>query len=156
MAAQVAVTTSLSDPIQDFEVNARGTLNLLEAIRAVPEPPPLLYTSSGKIYGALAGLELDNTEGRYLPKNPQARAAGVAESHPLDFHSPYGCSKGAADQYVLDYARMYQLPAGGVPAGLGVRPAPARHRGSGLGRALPPAGPAGRAHHHLWRRPAGA
>jgi len=111
MAAQVAVTTSLSDPIQDFEVNARGTLNLLEAIRAVPEPPPLLYTSSGKIYGALAGLELDNTEGRYLPKNPQARAAGVAESHPLDFHSPYGCSKGAADQYVLDYARMYQLPA---------------------------------------------
>jgi len=111
LAAQVAVTTSLSDPIQDFEVNARGTLNLLEAIRAVPEPPPLLYTSTSKIYGALAGVELDSAEGRYQPKDPQVRAAGIPESHPLDFHSPYGCSKGAADQYVIDYARMYQLPA---------------------------------------------
>jgi CDP-paratose 2-epimerase len=111
LAAQVAVTTSLSDPIQDFEVNARGTLNLLEAVRSVPEPPPLIYTSTSKIYGALAGLELDSAEGRYQPKDPALRAAGIAENQPLDFHSPYGCSKGAADQYVLDYARMYQLPA---------------------------------------------
>src|SRR5687768_17346156 len=95
LAAQVAVTTSLSDPIQDFEVNARGTLNLLEAIRTVPEPPPLLYTSTSKIYGALAGVELDAREGRYLPKDETLRAAGLAENHPLDFHSPYGCSKGA-------------------------------------------------------------
>jgi CDP-paratose 2-epimerase len=111
LAAQGAVTNSLSDPIQDFEVNARGTLNLLEAIRTVPEPPPLLYTSTSKIYGALAGVELDGIEGRYLPKDEALRAAGIAENHPLDFHSPFGCSKGAADQYVLDYARMYQLPA---------------------------------------------
>jgi CDP-paratose 2-epimerase len=111
LAAQVAVNTSLSDPIQDFEVNARGTLNLLEAIRTVPEPPPLLYTSTSKIYGALSGVELDGRDGRYLPKDELLRASGIAENHPLDFHSPYGCSKGAADQYVLDYARMYQLPA---------------------------------------------
>jgi CDP-paratose 2-epimerase len=111
LAAQVAVNTSLTDPIQDFEVNAHGTLNLLEAIRTVPEPPPLLYTSTSKIYGALAAVELDGSEGRYLPKDVVLRSAGIGEDHPLDFHSPHGCSKGAADQYVLDYARMYQLPA---------------------------------------------
>jgi CDP-paratose 2-epimerase len=111
LAAQVAVTTSLSDPIQDFEVNARGTLNLLEAIRAVPQPPPLLYASTSKIYGTLTGVELANAEGRYVPRDPGLRVAGLAEDQPLDFHSPYGCSKGAAEQYVLDYARMHHLPA---------------------------------------------
>jgi CDP-paratose 2-epimerase len=111
LAAAGAVATSLSDPVQDFEVNARGTLNLLEAIRAVPEAPPMLYASTSKIYGTLPGVELADAEGRYLPKDPALRATGIAETHPLDFHSPYGCSKGSADQYVLDYARMHQLPA---------------------------------------------
>jgi CDP-paratose 2-epimerase len=111
LAAQVAVTTSLGDPIQDFEVNARGTLNLLEAVRALPEPPPLLYASTSKIYGTLAGISLCNAEGRYLPRDEVLRSRGLAENQPLDFHSPYGCSKGAADQYVLDYARMHHLPA---------------------------------------------
>jgi CDP-paratose 2-epimerase len=111
LAGQVAVTTSLSDPIQDFEVNARGTLNLLEGIRALPEPPPLLYASTSKIYGTLAGVELANAEGRWLPSDESLRSTGISEAQPLDFHSPYGCSKGAADQYVLDYARMHHLPA---------------------------------------------
>jgi len=111
LAAQVAVTTSLGDPIEDFEVNARGTLNLLEAIRAAPEPPPLLYASTSKVYGTLARVELSNQDGRYLPKDEALCRSGIGENQPLDFHSPYGCSKGAADQYVLDYARMHHLPA---------------------------------------------
>jgi CDP-paratose 2-epimerase len=110
-AAQVAVKTSLSDPIADFEVNARGTLNLLEAIRSLSAPPPLLYASSNKVYGALGGLEMDLHDGRYQPDDPALRAAGVGEDRPLDFHSPYGCSKGVADQYVLDYARIHDLPS---------------------------------------------
>jgi CDP-paratose 2-epimerase len=111
LAGQVAVTTSLSDPIQDFEVNARGTLNLLEAIRAVSQAPPLLYASTSKIYGTLPGVALANIGGRHVPQDEALRAAGIGESCPIDFHSPYGCSKGAAEQYVLDYARMHHLPA---------------------------------------------
>jgi CDP-paratose 2-epimerase len=110
-AAQVAVTTSLEDPLEDFEVNARGTLNLLEAIRATADPPPLLYTSTNKVYGTLAELQVALVGGCYLPREGAVRERGIGESHALDFHSPYGCSKGAADQYVLDYARIYGLPA---------------------------------------------
>jgi CDP-paratose 2-epimerase len=110
-AAQVAVTTSLTDPIQDFEVNARGTINLLEAIRACPNPPPLLYTSTNKVYGALEDIEVTEVGGRYVPRERGVRDSGIGENHALDFHSPYGCSKGAADQYVLDYARVFQTPA---------------------------------------------
>jgi CDP-paratose 2-epimerase len=110
-AAQVAVTTSLSDPVEDFEVNARGTLNLLEALRAQPTPPPLVFTSTNKVYGALEDVGLRRRNQRYEPTDPSLRRTGVSESRPLDFHSPYGCSKGAADQYVLDYARTYGIPA---------------------------------------------
>jgi CDP-paratose 2-epimerase len=110
-AAQVAVTTSLADPIGDFEVNARGTLNVLEAIRAQPTPPPLLFTSTNKVYGALADVGLRRRNHRYEPTDPMLRQTGVSENRPLDFHSPYGCSKGTADQYVLDYARTYGLPS---------------------------------------------
>jgi CDP-paratose 2-epimerase len=110
-AAQVAVTTSLTDPVEDFEVNARGTLNLLEAIRQQPVPPPLVFTSTNKVYGALEDIELHRRHQRYEPADPDIRQNGVSESRPLDFHSPYGCSKGSADQYVLDYARTFGLPA---------------------------------------------
>jgi CDP-paratose 2-epimerase len=110
-AAQVAVTTSLVDPVSDFEVNARGTLNLLEAIRALPAPIPVLYTSTNKVYGTLADVEVALAEGRYAPTNDKIRSSGIGEAQPIDFHSPYGCSKGAADQYVLDYARIYAIPA---------------------------------------------
>jgi CDP-paratose 2-epimerase len=106
-AAQVAVTTSLDDPRQDFEVNARGTLNVLEAIRRRQTPPPVVFTSTNKVYGALDDMPLSVAGGRYQP----ADARGVAEDRALDFHSPYGCSKGAADQYVLDYSRSYGIPA---------------------------------------------
>jgi CDP-paratose 2-epimerase len=108
-AAQVAVTTSLTDPIDDFEVNARGTLNVLEAIRAQPTPPPLVFTSTNKVYGALEDVGLRRRNLRYEPTDPSLRQTGVSESRPLDFHSPYGCSKGTADQYVLDYARTYGI-----------------------------------------------
>ena len=109
-AAQVAVTTSLTDPLHDFEVNVGGTLNLLEEIRALENPPPLLFTSTNKVYGALADLALEKNGTRYQPLDAALRT-GVSEERPLDFHSPYGCSKGAADQYVLDYARTFGLPA---------------------------------------------
>ncbi len=108
-AAQVAVTTSLDDPIDDFEVNAGGTLNVLEAIRARRTPPPLVFTSTNKVYGALDDVALRRGNRRYEAVE-DCVAAGIGESRPLDFHSPYGCSKGAADQYVRDYARTYGLP----------------------------------------------
>lgn len=107
-AAQVAVTTSLDAPAADFNVNAAGTLNLLEAVRHAGHRPFLLYTSTNKVYGSLHGVPavVDGTRYRAVDK----RFRGVAESEPLDFHSPYGCSKGCADQYVRDYARIYDLP----------------------------------------------
>lgn len=110
-AAQVAVTTSLVDPFLDFEVNARGTLNLLEAIRALPQRPSLLFTSTNKVYGNLDDVALRRVESRYEPEPAAIARRGVSEARPLDFHSPYGCSKGAAEQYVLDYARTFNLPA---------------------------------------------
>ena len=110
-AAQVAVTGSLADPGRDFEVNARGTLNVLEAIRAQREPPSLLFTSTNKVYGVLADVPLRARDGRYAPELDALREAGLSEARALDFQSPYGCSKGAADQYVLDYARTFGLRA---------------------------------------------
>jgi CDP-paratose 2-epimerase len=111
LAAQVAVTTSLQDPLHDFEVNARGTLNVLEALRRCGTSAPLLVTSTNKVYGDLADIELQKLERRYVPTRRDIQANGIAETRPLDFHSPYGCSKGAADQYVLDYCRSFGLPA---------------------------------------------
>lgn len=109
-AAQVAVTTSVVDPLADFTTNAMGTLYLLEALRALPEPPPLVFTSTNKVYGSLPDIKLRLNHQRYEPEDAALRDHGVGEDRPLDFHSPYGCSKGAADQYVLDYARTYGLP----------------------------------------------
>ena len=108
-AAQVAVTTSLVDPEHDFDVNARGTLNVLEAVRARKNPPALLFTSTNKVYGGMADVALCQRGERYEPQDAALRARGFSEERPLDFHSPYGCSKGTADQYVLDYARSYGL-----------------------------------------------
>ncbi len=110
-AAQVAVTTSLVEPRHDFEVNALGTLNLLEAIRALRTPPPLIFTSTNKVYGSLPDVALREKNDRYEPVDPAVRISGINEEHRLDFYSPYGCSKGTADQYVLDYARTFGLPA---------------------------------------------
>jgi CDP-paratose 2-epimerase len=110
-AAQVAVTTSLIDPTQDFDVNAGGTLNVLEAIRELDERPTLLFTSTNKVYGHLEDIALHVRSRRYEPDDRIVASSGVSEHRPLDFHSPYGCSKGAAEQYVLDYARTYGLRA---------------------------------------------
>jgi CDP-paratose 2-epimerase len=110
LAAQVAVTSSLTDPRHDFEVNVEGTLNVLEALRAMDNPPPLLFTSTNKVYGGLPDLPLETSGKRYQPLDAALRT-GISESRSLDFHSPYGCSKGAADQYVLDYARTFGIPA---------------------------------------------
>jgi CDP-paratose 2-epimerase len=108
-AAQVAVTTSLVDPIHDFEVNARGTVNVLEAIRNSIAKPPLFFTSTNKVYGGLEDVGILEKESRYEPANDATVQNGISELRPLDFHSPYGCSKGTADQYVIDYARSYGL-----------------------------------------------
>jgi CDP-paratose 2-epimerase len=110
-AAQVAVTTSVLDPKEDFEVNALGTLNLLEALRQLHQPPPLVFTSTNKVYGNLQNGTLCKQGTRYEPVDQALRLAGINEDCPLAFCSPYGCSKGAADQYVIDYARIYGLPA---------------------------------------------
>jgi CDP-paratose 2-epimerase len=110
-AAQVAVTTSLEDPELDFDVNAHGTLTLLEALRKLEDRPPLVFTSTNKVYGDLHDVALDQSDTRYEPSDAALRARGVSENQRLSFHSPYGCSKGAADQYVLDYAKTFGLPA---------------------------------------------
>jgi CDP-paratose 2-epimerase len=111
LAAQVAVTTSLENPLDDFAVNLGGTLTLLEEVRRLPDPPPLVFTSTNKVYGGLPSLPLERQGDRWEPRDPDLRACGLDESLPLDFSTPYGCSKGGADQYVLDYAKTFSLPA---------------------------------------------
>jgi CDP-paratose 2-epimerase len=110
LAAQVAVTTSLDSPAEDFEINARGTLNVLEALRAQTTPPTLIFTSTNKVYGHMADVQLRARDGRYEPADPQLREHGFAEDRCVHFHSPYGCSKGCAEQYVLDYAKTFRMP----------------------------------------------
>jgi len=109
-AAQTAVTTSLVSPRDDFEINALGTLTLLEELRLSGKQVPLVFTSTNKVYGNLDKLAVRRNGSRYEPQHPGVLANGIGEDWPLDFHSPYGCSKGSADQYVLDYARTFGLP----------------------------------------------
>jgi CDP-paratose 2-epimerase len=109
-AAQVAVTTSLADPVEDFDTNLKGTLNLLEALRHVDKPPPTLFASTNKVYGNLEDIALALERDRYVPQDRALRGRGIGDDRALSFCSPYGCSKGAADQYVLDYARSFGLP----------------------------------------------
>jgi len=111
LAAQVAVTTSLVDPRDDFAINILGTLNLLDALRTRNPNAPIVFASTNKVYGDLADITFEMEGDRYVPADAQVRAYGIGETRPLDFHTPYGCSKGAADQYVLDYARSYGLRA---------------------------------------------
>lgn len=105
-AAQVAVTTSVVEPRLDFEVNLGGTFNILDAARRADTQPFLLFTSTNKVYGRLADDPVQQGK-RYV----SAASYGTSEEQPLDFHSPYGCSKGAADQYVRDFSRIYGLPS---------------------------------------------
>lgn len=107
LAAQVAVTTSLLRPLEDMETNICGTVNVLEAIRASSNRPLLIYSSTNKVYGSMEEVPVVKEHTRYRFRD---LARGVDEDRPLDFHSPYGCSKGAADQYVRDYHRCYGLP----------------------------------------------
>ncbi len=106
LAAQVAVTTSVTDPRSDFDINALGTFNVLEAVRQAPSDPIMVYASTNKVYGGMEDVAVVERNGRYAYED---LPGGVPESRTLDFHSPYGCSKGAADQYVRDYARIYGL-----------------------------------------------
>ena len=105
-AAQVAVTTSVSDPRLDFDVNVGGTFNILEAARKSGRRPFVLFTSTNKVYGNMCDGNLVASLHRYTCSEQHS----ISEAQRLDFHSPYGCSKGAADQYVHDYARIYDLP----------------------------------------------
>ena len=127
LAAQVAVTTSLVEPEADFDVNVRGTLFLLEALRRRGGAVPMVFASTNKVYGDLGNVgvalaDLPSLAGGahgpgaaatrgWLPEDAGLRAHGISEARPLSFHTPYGCSKGAADQYVLDYARSFGVPA---------------------------------------------
>jgi CDP-paratose 2-epimerase len=110
MAAQVAVTTSLVDPMTDFAVNLNGTVQLLEALRQRGAPVPLIFASTNKVYGNLADVALERSGETYQPVDAALRQNGISEQQQLDFHTPYGCSKGAADQYVLDFGRSFGLP----------------------------------------------
>jgi CDP-paratose 2-epimerase len=106
LAGQVAVTTSVVDPRNDFETNALGTFNALEAARLSERNPVFIYSSTNKVYGGMEDVEIIEDATRWLYKNLEY---GCSEEQPLDFHSPYGCSKGTGDQYVRDYARIYGL-----------------------------------------------
>jgi CDP-paratose 2-epimerase len=107
LAGQVAVTTSVLDPRADFEINALGTLNVLEAVRlGAKGGPAVLYSSTNKVYGHLDHVKVVERNGRYAYEH---HPFGVNEDEPLDFLSPYGCSKGTGDQYILDYARIYGI-----------------------------------------------
>ncbi len=106
LAGQVAVTTSVRNPRQDFEANALGTFNVLEAARTVADEAIVVYASTNKVYGEMEGVAVEEQPTRYWYED---LPFGVSEWQPLDFHSPYGCSKGAGDQYVRDYARIYGL-----------------------------------------------
>jgi len=107
LAGQTAVTTSVQDPRADFDQNALGTFNVLEAARRAGTRPVVLYSSTNKVYGGMEDVGVVEKETRYAYGD---RPNGVSETYPLDFHSPYGCSKGAGDQYVRDYSRIYDLP----------------------------------------------
>ena len=158
LAAQVAVTTSVDDPRTDFEVNALGTLNVLEAARRSAErrgtAPMVLFTSTNKVYGGLEQTTVERRGDCY--EVAESGFCGVSEETPLDFHSPYGCSKGAADQYVRDYARIYDLPTGGLSHVVHLRAAAVRDRGSGVGGALPLLRACRATADDLWRRMPGA
>jgi CDP-paratose 2-epimerase len=110
-AAQVAVTTSLVNPREDFEINARGTLNILNAITMLDSPPPLVFTSTNKVYGEMDDVDIEEKEKRFMPVKAEFKKFGLDESRSLSFHSPYGCSKGTADQYVIDFAKTFGIPA---------------------------------------------
>ncbi len=107
LAGQTAVTLAVQDPRGDFESNAVGTLNVLEAARARRRPPIVLYASTNKVYGPMSDLDVREEATRYAYSD---LPFGVPETRPVDFYSPYGCSKGAGDQYTLDYARIYGVP----------------------------------------------
>lgn len=106
LAAQVAVTTSVTNPREDFEINALGTFNVLESMRVSKSKAKLIYSSTNKVYGGMEDIKVIEQKTRYAYKD---LPYGASEDRVLDFHSPYGCSKGAADQYVRDYARIYDL-----------------------------------------------
>ena len=108
-AAQVAVTTSLLDPTEDFAINIAATVDLLETLRRGNREAPLVFASTNKVYGNLAAVTLAHENEAYAPRDTELRRAGVGEGIGLSFHTPYGCSKGAADQYVLDYAHSFGL-----------------------------------------------
>jgi len=107
LAGQVAVTTSVVNPREDFEINALGTFNILEGIRLSGQKPLVIYSSTNKVYGGMEHIVIEETEDRYRYRD---YPNGIPETETLDFHSPYGCSKGTADQYVRDYGRIYDIP----------------------------------------------
>ncbi len=109
MAAQVAVTTSLVEPREDFDINIKGTLHVLDALRLHNPDAPMIFASTNKVYGDLADIDFRLQGNRYVPQDKRVASYGIGEDRPLDFHTPYGVSKGAADQYVLDYARSFGL-----------------------------------------------
>lgn len=107
LAGQVAVTTSVTNPREDFEINALGSFNVLEAVRETGQRPVVFCASTNKVYGGMEDVATVEKAGRYEYRDfPR----GISEACPLDFHSPYGCSKGAADQYFRDYSRIYKIP----------------------------------------------
>ena len=155
LAGQTAVTTSVARPSRATSRRTRSARSTCSRRRAgAPTPPIVVYASTNKVYGGLEHLP-SRRGGDALPLRRPSRTASTSRT-PLDFHSPYGCSKGAADQYVLDYARIYGAADGRLPPELHLRPAAARVRGAGLGGLVRRRGGVRQADHHLRRRQAGA
>ena len=151
LGGQVAVTTSVAHPRLDFEAKPSVTLNMLESTRKFCPSAAFIFASTNKVYGGLEHIAVCKRNGRYeYADHPD----GVTENEPLDFHSPYGCSKGAADQYVRDYARIYGLRTVVFRQSLYLRRAPIRSGGPGLGRLVHHRRPASKAHDGLRRRDA--
>lgn len=106
LAGQVAMTTSIENPYKDFEINSLGTLNILDSVRKYSKNTHIFYSSTNKVYGDLEQFNYEETDTRYICKE---YSNGFPENINLEFHSPYGCSKGAADQYMIDYHRIFNI-----------------------------------------------
>ena len=155
-AAQVAVTSSLIDPMQDFAINAQGTLTILDALRRLSPETPLIFASTNKVYGSLSDLAVEQFQGRYLPVDQTAARLRRGREPAARFLHALRLFERGGRPIRAGLCEVVWAEDGGAAHELHLRAASVRHRGSGMGSTLPDPRAAWRADHHLWRRPTGA